>query len=140
VRAPRRVDRCRDDIGSVTLYDGTSNVGQWLAFVPPPSTQRALPAYTKVNTLDEQREIYFSGRVQGVGFRFTARAIASRYPVRGFVKNLSDGRVLLVVEGSPKDLDGMVRAIEDEMDRYIDRKDVTIGPATYEFADFAVRR
>ena len=49
----------------------------------------------------EQREVYYSGRVQGVGFRYTVRSLASRMAVTGFVKNLPDGRVHLVVEGSP---------------------------------------
>jgi acylphosphatase len=92
-----------------------------------------------VNTALERREIYFSGRVQGVGFRYTARSIATRHPVRGYVKNLSDGRVLLVVEGSPQALDGLVEAIRAEMDRYIVHEDVTVLPATGEFTKFDVR-
>jgi acylphosphatase len=89
--------------------------------------------------LDERREIYFSGRVQGVGFRYTTRAIASRTDVRGYVRNLPDGRVLLVAEGAPATLDRFVRAVDDEMDRYIDSKQVTVGPASGEFARFEVR-
>ena len=36
---------------------------------------------------------YFSGRVQGVGFRYTVQNLALQYNVRGYVKNLADGRV-----------------------------------------------
>ncbi len=43
--------------------------------------------------------VYFSGRVQGVGFRATAAALARDYPVTGWVKNLPDGRVQLLAEG-----------------------------------------
>jgi acylphosphatase len=93
-----------------------------------------------VSTLDQRREVYFSGRVQGVGFRYTTRSIASRHPVSGFVKNTSDGRVLLVVEGSPQVLDELLAAIEAEMDGYITHKDVTTTAATYEFSGFEVRR
>src|SRR5258708_13770150 len=46
--------------------------------------------------------VYYSGKVQGVGFRATAADIAKDYAVTGWVKNLSDGRVQLLVEG-PED-------------------------------------
>ena len=49
--------------------------------------------------IQQRREVYFSGRVQGVGFRYTVRMVASRFAVTGFVKNLPDGRVQLVAEG-----------------------------------------
>ncbi len=42
----------------------------------------------------------FSGRVQGVGFRFTAQRMANEQKLTGWVKNLPDGRVELMVEGS----------------------------------------
>ena len=44
-------------------------------------------------------QIFFSGIVQGVGFRFTARSLALRYGINGWVKNLPDGRVELKAEG-----------------------------------------
>ncbi len=44
-------------------------------------------------------QIIFSGVVQGVGFRFTARSLALRYGVKGWAKNLSDGRVEVRAEG-----------------------------------------
>jgi acylphosphatase len=88
----------------------------------------------------ERREIHFSGRVQGVGFRYTARQIASRFAVRGFVKNLRDGRVLVVVEGATATLESFVEAVEGEMDRYIERREVSILPATGEFTNFEVLR
>lgn len=88
----------------------------------------------------ERREIYFSGRVQGVGFRYTARAIAGRLPVKGFVENLPDGRVLLVVEGSPETLTKLVTAIQSELDRYIENCDTHVRAATGEFSDFYIRR
>ena len=58
----------------------------------------------------EQREVYYSGRVHGVGFRYTVRSLASRLAVSGFVKNLPDGRVHLVVEGPPGEIDGAFAA------------------------------
>jgi acylphosphatase len=87
-----------------------------------------------------RREVYFRGRVQGVGFRFTTREIADRFRVVGFVQNLADGRVLLTAEGSPAELDRFVAAITDELDRYVAGYDMTEQPATGEFQDFGVRR
>jgi acylphosphatase len=91
-------------------------------------------------TATERREVTFSGRVQGVGFRYTARQIASRFPVSGFVKNLADGRVLLVVEGPVLELERLIEAIEDEMDRFIENKQVSVLRPTGEFPTFEIRR
>ncbi len=44
--------------------------------------------------------LIFTGRVQGVGFRYTARAIANNYPITGWVRNQPDGSVLLEVQGA----------------------------------------
>ena len=43
------------------------------------------------------RQVFYSGRVQGVGFRYTTRQIASGFDVTGWVKNLDDGRVEMQV-------------------------------------------
>ena len=45
---------------------------------------------------EKRMQIFFSGTVQGVGFRFTAERLARRFPVTGFVRNLEDGRVEVV--------------------------------------------
>jgi acylphosphatase len=86
----------------------------------------------------ERRQVYFSGRVQGVGFRYTARHIAQRFPVTGYVQNQPDGRVLLVAEGSSDALDGYLGALAAEMTRYIESQEVSVLPATGEFAGFVV--
>jgi acylphosphatase len=88
----------------------------------------------------ERRIVHFAGRVQGVGFRFITRSIAGRHPVTGFVQNLSDGRVRIVVEGAPAALDAFVADVAAEMDRYIESRDVTVRPATGEFSEFEIKR
>lgn len=87
----------------------------------------------------QRREVYFSGRVQGVGFRYTVRMIAGRFAVTGFVKNLSDGRVHLVAEGPADQLTGLLDAVDAEMGRYVSQKQEEIGPAEGRFADFEIR-
>lgn len=85
-----------------------------------------------------RRVIFFSGRVQGVGFRYTTERIACRYDVKGFVRNLSDGRVELVAEGTVNDLDGVQRAVEEAMHGYIDRTHAADTSPTGEFAAFRI--
>lgn len=50
------------------------------------------------------RHILFIGRVQGVGFRYTAREIAERQGLTGFVRNLADGTVEMFVQGTPEEI------------------------------------
>lgn len=87
----------------------------------------------------QRREVVFSGRVQGVGFRYTAREIAGRFAVTGYVRNLFDGRVELVIEGEAAELDRFLKAVGDEMERFISSVDSTSFAASGEFANFSVR-
>lgn len=48
------------------------------------------------------RKFYISGLVQGVGFRFFTQRAAAKHQVRGYVKNLEDGRVEVYAEGEEK--------------------------------------
>lgn len=57
--------------------------------------------------------VYYSGRVQGVGFRYTVHEIVRLNPVDGYVRNLPDGRVELVAQGTPAQVEGVLQAISD---------------------------
>jgi acylphosphatase len=94
----------------------------------------------KPSESNQRREIHFSGWVQGVGFRYTTRDIAARFDVAGYVKNLPDGRVLVVVEGAPATVDEFVKMIESTMRRYIQGRQERVAPATGEFTQFEIRR
>ncbi len=83
--------------------------------------------------------VHFSGRVQGVGFRATARALAAREAVGGFVQNLPDGRVRMDIEGEVGVLAGLIEAVEERMAGYIDRVQVDRRPATSQFDQFQIR-
>ncbi len=87
----------------------------------------------------ERREAYYSGHVQGVGFRYTVRHLASGFPVVGFVRNLPDGRVHLVAEGPAEELTRFQAAIREEMSDYIDDILTDVRPATGEFRSFEIR-
>ena len=87
----------------------------------------------------QRREVEYSGHVQGVGFRYTVRRIAGRYPVTGFVKNLPSGKVQLVAEGPPAEVAAFVAEVADTMRRYIDTAMELVGPATRQFREFGIR-
>lgn len=57
------------------------------------------------------RRVQYEGRVQGVGFRFTTRQVASGYEVTGWVRNLPDGRVEMEACGEREEVDAFLKAI-----------------------------
>ena len=65
------------------------------------------------------KKITFSGRVQGVGFRFTAHNIAGRYGLFGYVRNLHNGSVEMLIQGSLADIDSCLDELNDEFKGYI---------------------
>lgn len=82
------------------------------------------------------KHIVFSGRVQGVGFRFTAYRIATRHRLTGFVRNLPDGTVEMLAQGTPDEIDNCIRQIQDSFTGYIRDKtieDVPLDPRYIEF-------
>jgi acylphosphatase len=87
----------------------------------------------------ERREVHYTGRVQGVGFRYTVRSLARQFDVTGYVRNLDDGRVHLVVEGAAPELDRFLEEISERMGHYIRRATVNRSPATGAFFDFSIR-
>ena len=87
----------------------------------------------------ERRQVHYSGHVQGVGFRYEAQRLAQAYSVAGYVQNLADGRVKLVVEGAPRELDRYLAEVAERMGRRIANAIVDVGPASNEFSGFDVR-
>ncbi|MFZ5828588.1 MAG: acylphosphatase [Planctomycetota bacterium] len=87
----------------------------------------------------ERREVVYAGRVQGVGFRYTVRSLAARLPLSGYVRNLPNGRVQLVVEGLPGDIDALLAAIRDAMRGYISGREERVREASGEFRGFEIR-
>lgn len=85
-----------------------------------------------------RREVFYSGRVQGVGFRYNARRIAQGFVVTGFVRNLPDRRVHLVAEGSPDELSRFLAVISESMTDNIRDQVVHESPATGQFTTFDV--
>lgn len=61
----------------------------------------------------ERSIVYYAGSVQGVGFRYTVKQIAMGYDVCGTVRNESDGRVKLTVEGDRDEVEAFLDAIRE---------------------------
>lgn len=88
----------------------------------------------------KRAHIVYSGHVQGVGFRYTAQDIATRLGLKGWVKNLEDGRVEIVVEGKEEDIKGFLDKIsKGQLGRYIIDTGLSWGKPTKEFDDFDIR-
>ena len=87
-----------------------------------------------------RRTSHFSGHVQGVGFRYTVRDLARAFDVRGYVRNLPDGRVELVAEGDQVEIARLMERIGEKMHGFIKNRSDFDSAATREFEDFSVRR
>ena len=84
------------------------------------------------------KHIIFVGRVQGVGFRFTTHSIASRCQLTGFVRNLLDGTVEVLVQGQPADVEQFMQAIQDSFAGYITQTRVEDVPYDSQYTDFKI--
>ncbi|MEC9005006.1 MAG: acylphosphatase [Planctomycetota bacterium] len=83
--------------------------------------------------------VLYEGRVQGVGFRYTVSTIAKSFPVRGYVRNLPDGRVEVVVEGDRSDVEGFLGEIRAARAAGIKQETQCEMLGTGEFTGFTVR-
>ena len=89
--------------------------------------------------MDKCLHVYYSGSVQGVGFRFAAERIATSLGVAGWVRNLRDGRVEVTCEGEESDLKEFLRKMEDVFKDYIKDIDAEWSNATDDFKGFDIR-
>jgi len=103
-----------------------------------------VPVQTPTTASESNRrrlEIFYSGRVQGVGFRYTAKTVATGFELSGTIRNLPDGRVELVAEGTRAELEAFRAAIRDEgLAGFIRDEQVTWADAKNEFRGFEIAR
>ncbi|MFH1791667.1 MAG: acylphosphatase [Candidatus Omnitrophota bacterium] len=83
--------------------------------------------------------IIYTGTVQGVGFRWTAEKSANSAGVTGWVRNVPDGTVEVMAEGEEEALVGLIRAIKNVMQHYIEDTAVEWLDYKDEFKGFRVR-
>jgi acylphosphatase len=87
----------------------------------------------------ERMTIYYSGRVQGVGFRYTVKSLTLGFDVRGFVRNLVDGRVELSIEGEKEELEAFqVAVMESGVGPLVRHQEVIWSPAENNFRGFEI--
>lgn len=87
----------------------------------------------------EQRTVLFSGDVQGVGFRATTQRLAADVAITGTVRNLSDGRVELIAEGEPAEIDHFIKLIREQFGPMITDTASTTAEASDTFEGFRIR-
>jgi len=84
-------------------------------------------------------QVHFSGHVQGVGFRYTVQRLALGFDVTGWVKNLSDGRVEMLIEGERGELEAFQAAIPNAgLRRFIRDTQSDWSDGTGEFRGFEI--
>lgn len=90
------------------------------------------------------RQVFYTGRVQGVGFRYTVKQLAAGYEVSGWVKNLPDGRVeLLAVSRDGDELQAFLLELKDNsaVAHYIKEvEERAVSPAPMGISGFSIAR
>lgn len=84
------------------------------------------------------RHVIFIGRVQGVGFRFTALRMAQHHQLTGFVRNLPDGTVEMLAQGPARDIDGCIQDIKEYFGDYIRETRTNEIPPDPKYKDFRI--
>jgi acylphosphatase len=89
----------------------------------------------------KRMHVSYSGNVQGVGFRYTAKTVATGFDLTGTVRNLPDGRVELVAEGLKEELEAFRQAIRDSgLQHFIQKEEIVWSEAQNSFRGFEIVR
>ncbi len=85
-----------------------------------------------------QAHIFYSGTVQGVGFRYTVQRLALDLKLNGWVRNLRDGRVEIVAEGEKESIERLMEKVDQHFEGYIRSKDIGFKAAENQFKRFQI--
>src|SRR5205085_2198963 len=105
--------------------------------------RRSAPEHKTGACMNSRKRLHvlYSGRVQGVGFRYTAKNVATGFELTGIVRNLADGRVELIAEGLKDELEGFQQAIrESGLGSLIAREEVAWEDPKNDFRGFEITR
>jgi acylphosphatase len=106
--------------------------GRFFGFMPAVSSA---PPVAKRHRMT----VFYSGHVQGVGFRYNAKKVATGFEATGTVRNLDDGRVELMAEGLREELEAFREAIRDSgLAGFIRDEKVVWSDAKNEFRGFEI--
>lgn len=84
------------------------------------------------------QHVIFSGRVQGVGFRYTTRRIADRYDLSGWVKNLPNGTVEAFFQGNETNIRNCINELNDCFSGYLRNTKITPQPCNPQYTGFQI--
>lgn len=84
--------------------------------------------------------MFFSGRVQGVGFRYTAWQLSRSFEVVGTVQNMSDGRVKMILEGELEQIEQFINEVCEATSGSVTKIEKVARPWSGEFAEFEIIR
>jgi acylphosphatase len=87
----------------------------------------------------QHETVLCTGRVQGVGFRYTTLQLAREFEIAGYVQNLPDGRVRIEVEGNAQEVNDFIGAIEERMHGYVRKMERTSERRSPRFVGFTIR-
>ena len=88
--------------------------------------------------MDTRAHVFYSGSVQGVGFRYTVRGLASESNLKGWVKNLRDGRVEMIAEGEKEAVEELIKQIDDHFSGYVTNKEIHYEKPSSNLPDFSI--
>ena len=88
--------------------------------------------------MNKRLRLLYSGKVQGIGFRYTVQALAGQHKVLGWVRNLDDSKVEVVAEAEEGALKDFLQQINQHFSRYIEDVLVEWLPASGQFRDFQI--
>jgi acylphosphatase len=93
-------------------------------------------------TVNRKRmQVFYTGKVQGIGFRYTVKTVSTGFDLTGTVRNLPDGRVELIAEGERNELEDFRGAIRDSgLGHFVQKEEVSWGDAQNEFRGFEIVR
>jgi len=84
------------------------------------------------------KHIIFTGRVQGVGFRFTARRASGRRQLTGYVRNLPNGTVEMLAQGRSEDIDDCIQDLKEYFAGYLKETRIEEIPPDPRYIDFQI--
>lgn len=109
-------------------------IGERLSFV-----SRSPISSPRMNDPVLHATVYFSGHVQGVGFRYSTLQVAKEFEVAGYVQNQPDGRVLLETEGRAGVVDEFIAAVAERMHGHVRKMERTQQKRRAVFQGFEIR-
>lgn len=84
------------------------------------------------------KHVIFKGPVQGVGFRYTTRRTADRYDLTGYVRNLPDGTVEALLQGTEPNIAACVDEIREYFSGHVREIKMTDQPVNPQYHDFRI--